>query len=63
MKTRRRVIRKVRSFFVEQNGPTITEYAVLLALIVVGAFGVLALIGAFLSDTYRGLSDGLPVEP
>ena len=61
MKRRSRVIRKGRSFLVEQEGPTVTEYAVLLVLIVFGVFGVLALIGTLLSNTYSGLSNGLPV--
>jgi len=60
MKKLSRAIRGGQSFLVNQEGPTVTEYSVLLALIVLGVFGVLALIGAFLKDTYTTVSDGLP---
>ena len=49
-----------QSLWAEQDGPTVTEYAVLLALIVFGVFGLLVLIGAFLNGTYTDVSDGLP---
>ena len=54
------LIRVGRSFCVEESGPTVTEYSVLLALIVFGVFGILTLIGAFLKGTCTDVSDGLP---
>ena len=54
------MIRAGRSFWVKQDGPTVTEYSVLLALIVLGVFGILILIGEFLKGTYTDVSDGLP---
>ena len=47
-------------FLAEEDGPTITEYAVLLVLIVFSVFGLLALIGAFLKGTFTNLSNGIP---
>jgi Flp pilus assembly pilin Flp len=60
MKMLSSMIRLGRSFGVKQDGPTVTEYAVLLALIVFGVFGLLVLIGAFLKGTCTEVSDGLP---
>ena len=47
-------------FWVEQEGPTVTEYGVLLALIVLGVFAVVTLIGDFTKDAYTNLTVGLP---
>ena len=49
-----------RGFWADENGPTITEYAVLLVLIVFGVFAALTLIGAFLKSTFTTVSDGIP---
>ena len=49
-----------QSFWAKQDGPTVTEYAVLLALIVLGVFATLILIGQFLKGTYTDVSDGPP---
>ena len=49
-----------QSFWAEQDDPTVTEYAVPLALIVFGVFGLLVLTGAFLKGTCTDVSDGLP---
>ena len=47
-------------FWAEEDGPTITEYAVLLVLIVFGVFSLLTLIGVFLRGTFMDLSNGIP---
>ena len=60
MKSLSRVIRIGARFWVEQEGPTVTEYGVLLALIVFGVFAVVTLIGEFAKDAYTNLTDGLP---
>ena len=44
-----------RGFWADENGPTITEYAVLLVLIVFSVFASLTLIGAFLKSTFARL--------
>ena len=60
MKVLSRTIRAGQKFWAEENGPTVTEYGVLLALIVFGVFGLLVLIGEFLSGTCTEVSNGLP---
>ena len=60
MKTQRWPVRVRRGFWVEENGPTVTEYAVLLVLIVFSVFAALTLIGAFLKSTFTTVSDGIP---
>ena len=47
-------------FLAEEDGPTITEYAVLLVLVIFGVYGLLTLIGVFLRTTYTNLSNGIP---
>ncbi len=49
-----------RGFWADENGPTITEYAVLFVLIVFSVFASLTLIGAFLKKTFTTVSDGIP---
>lgn len=49
-----------RGIWADEDGPTITEYAVLLVLIVFGVFTALTLIGAFLKSTFTTVSDGIP---
>ena len=48
------------SFWADQEGPTVTEYAVLLALIILGVVVSVALIGEFARDAYSTLTKGLP---
>ena len=47
-------------FWAEEYGPTITEYAVLLVLIVFGVFAAITLIGQMVKRTFTDISDGLP---
>lgn len=56
----RQVIHGGVGFWAEENGPTITEYAVLLVLVVFGVFTLLTLIGMFLKSSFTSLSSGLP---
>lgn len=60
MSQRRRDVWEGRSFWAEEKGPTVTEYAVLLALVVFGVFSILTLIGAFLRNSFTSLSNGIP---
>ena len=60
MKELSRAVCEGQKFWAQEFGPTVTEYAVLLALIVFSVFGVLALIGAFLKSSFTDLSNGLP---
>ena len=60
MSKQRQAVWGERNFWAEENGPTVTEYAVLLALIVFGVFATITLIGAFLRSSFTNLSDGIP---
>ena len=47
-------------FFRSEDGPTTTEYAVMLALIVIVAIGAISGIGVKVSDIFVALDNGLP---
>ena len=55
-----RLIRKMLVFFHEQDGPTVAEYGVMLALIIVGCFAAIALIGNKAKTMFTNLESGLP---
>jgi len=57
-----RAVHMGASFWAEQEGPTVTEYAVLLALIILGVFTTVILIGEFAKDAYSTVTNGLPEE-
>ena len=56
----RQLIRGGRKFWADQTGPTITEYAVLLAFIIFGVFATITLIGVFVKNSFTTLSNGIP---
>ncbi len=47
-------------FFRSEDGPTTTEYAVMLALIVIVAIGAISGIGVKVSDVMVTVDNGLP---
>ena len=51
---------RMKDFLISDAGPTVTEYAVMLALIVLGAMGVIAIMGAKVSSAFTSLESGLP---
>ena len=46
---------RLRAFFECEDGPTATEYAVLLSLILTGAIAVLTTLGGQLNDLYLAI--------
>ena len=46
-------------FLVEQNGPSATEYAIMLALIVVGSLSIIQLIGEDFEVIYNNINDSI----
>ena len=54
------LIRKIWIFFHEQDGPTATEYAVMLALIIVVCIAAITLIGNKVRTMFTNLESGLP---
>jgi pilus assembly protein Flp/PilA len=51
---------RVRSFIVSEDGPTATEYAVMLALIIIVALAAIQLLGAKVSEIFSGVEAALP---
>jgi pilus assembly protein Flp/PilA len=51
---------RVESFFVSEEGPTATEYAVMLALIVMVCLGAITGIGQTVSTIFTNVDAGLP---
>ena len=51
---------RTKQFLQSEDGPTATEYAVMLALIIVAAIGSIQLVGDKVSDTFDGVEAALP---
>jgi len=51
---------RVKDFLRSEEGPTATEYAVMLALIIVAAIGSIQLVGDKVSDTFTNVEAQLP---
>jgi pilus assembly protein Flp/PilA len=54
------IIAKVRQFLKSEDGPTATEYAVMLALIIVVALVAIQTLGQNVSSTFQTTSSKLP---
>ena len=54
------LVKKMRSFFRSEDGPTATEYAVMLALIIVGCIVAITLIGNKVKSVFTNIEAGLP---
>lgn len=52
--------RRTCCFVREQNGLAVTEYAVMLALLVIAALGALQLLGGSLTSTFSTKFDSVP---
>ena len=53
-------VERMKSFIRSEDGPTATEYAVMLALIIVAAIGSIQLVGTKVSDTFTNVEAALP---
>jgi pilus assembly protein Flp/PilA len=51
---------RVHSFMVSEDGPTATEYAVMLALIIIVALAAITSLGNKLSSIFTNVNDALP---
>ena len=54
------LVEKTRMFLRSEDGPTATEYGVMLALIVVVCFAVITLIGNKVRSVFTNIEGGLP---
>jgi len=51
-----------KKFLKSEDGPTATEYAVMLGLIIVACLGTLAILGGQLNDSFTSTSDALDIK-
>lgn len=51
---------RTRAFLVNEDGPTATEYAVMLALIIIVAIGAITLLGQKVNAIFSGVEGELP---
>jgi Flp pilus assembly pilin Flp len=54
-------VEKIREFWQYENGPTATEYAVLIAVICVAVIGALSSFGVHMDNLYTSLAGTIPV--
>ena len=54
------LVKQIARFLHSEQGPTVTEYAVMLALIIVVCIVAVTLIGNKVSTMYTNLNTGLP---
>lgn len=50
---------RVKSFLVSEDGPTATEYAVMLALIIIVALAAITSLGTKVKDIFTGIDNKL----
>ena len=51
---------RVKNFLRSEDGPTATEYAVMLALIIIIALGAISGLGTAVSGIFTGVTNSLP---
>ncbi|MEP0844534.1 MAG: Flp family type IVb pilin [Phycisphaerae bacterium] len=54
------LVNRVKSFVVSEDGPTATEYAVMLALIIIVAMAGITLLGDKVNTIFSNVSNTLP---
>ena len=50
----------IKNFLKSEDGPTATEYAVMLALIIVVAIGAITTLGTKVNDVFTGVEAAIP---
>jgi len=55
-----RVMSWIKAFLKDEEGATATEYAVMLALIIVIALGAISALGTKVSDTFADVESAMP---
>jgi pilus assembly protein Flp/PilA len=54
------LVTKAKQFLVSEDGPTATEYAVMLALIIIVALAAITLLGTKVSSIFTNVESALP---
>lgn len=53
-------LEKTRQFLISEDGPTATEYAVLIAIICIGVIGALSSFGVHMDGVYSNINSTVP---
>ena len=53
------LVKRAKQFLVSEDGPTATEYAVMLALIIVVALGAITILGTKVSTVFNNVNNSL----
>jgi pilus assembly protein Flp/PilA len=54
------MLNRVKQFLVNEDGPTATEYAVMLALVIIVCIAGITLLGTTVNGVFNTVSSGLP---
>ena len=54
------LVKKARSFLKSEDGPTATEYAVMLALIIIVALAAITLLGTKVKTIFSNVASSIP---
>ena len=54
------MLNRIRQFLVNEDGPTATEYAVMLALIILVAIGMITTLGQTVTQVFSNTNAALP---
>ncbi len=54
------MLNRIKSFLVNEDGPTATEYAVMLALIIIVALAAITALGDRVNTIFTGVTAALP---
>ena len=54
------ILKRAKQFIVSEDGPTATEYAVMLALIIIVALGAITSLGTTVSTIFSDVDAALP---
>ncbi len=55
-------VKRAKDFLVSEDGPTATEYAVMLALIIVVALGAISVLGTKVSTVFTNVKTSLEAQ-
>ena len=56
----RTLLTRAKSFLVSEDGPTATEYAVMLAMIIIAALAGITMLGGRVNKVFEGVTSKLP---
>lgn len=57
-----KMMQKVRELWISEEGATATEYAVMLALIIIVAIAAITLLGNKVNNTFQNIANRLPAS-